>query len=126
MTPEQIKALISEKIAGQGNQVDIGGALPEILAGIVGLIPEGGEDGPIVVTGSITEADTGLYNFTPADGQPSLDDVKAAFLSGRVVVLSIADDDLGEMALTVTEWLNEESALYARENALSASIRWMY
>lgn len=35
MTLEQIKALISEKIAGQGNQVDIAGALPVILGEIV-------------------------------------------------------------------------------------------
>lgn len=31
MTTEEIKAIIAEKIAGQGNQVDIGGALAEIL-----------------------------------------------------------------------------------------------
>ena len=34
MTKEQIKALIAEKIAGQGNQVDSGGALAEILTSL--------------------------------------------------------------------------------------------
>lgn len=35
MTKEQIKALIAKKLAGQGNQVDLGSALPTILEGIV-------------------------------------------------------------------------------------------
>lgn len=38
MTAEQIKALISEKIAGQGSMVDAGGALPAILDAIVDAI----------------------------------------------------------------------------------------
>ena len=40
MTKEEILAMISEKIAGQGTNVDGGGALNDILKGIVGLIPE--------------------------------------------------------------------------------------
>ena len=34
MTLAEIKELISKKIAGQGSQVDIGGALAEVLTGI--------------------------------------------------------------------------------------------
>lgn len=41
MTKEEIKALVSAKIAGQGSMVDIGGALPEIINAIVDAIPEG-------------------------------------------------------------------------------------
>lgn len=37
MTKEEIKNLIDLKIAGQGNQVDAGGALSAILAEILGL-----------------------------------------------------------------------------------------
>lgn len=40
MTKEEIQALIDAKIAGQGSAVDIGGALPAILSGLVELIPE--------------------------------------------------------------------------------------
>lgn len=40
MTPQEIKELVSKKIAGQGSQVDIGGALAEILNGIVDAIPQ--------------------------------------------------------------------------------------
>lgn len=42
MTKQQIKDLVAAKIAGQGNQVDAGGALSSILDAIVDAIPEGG------------------------------------------------------------------------------------
>lgn len=41
MTKEEIKALIAEKIAGQGNQVDMGGALADILNAILDAPAEG-------------------------------------------------------------------------------------
>lgn len=41
MTKEEILALINAKIAGQGTNIDAGSALPEILSGILGLIPDG-------------------------------------------------------------------------------------
>jgi hypothetical protein len=40
MTKDEIKALIAAKIDGQGNQVDIGGALAQVLNAIIDLIPE--------------------------------------------------------------------------------------
>ena len=40
MTKDEIKALISAKVAGQGDQVDAGGALADILNGIIDAIPE--------------------------------------------------------------------------------------
>jgi len=40
MTKDEIKALISAKVAGQGDQVDAGGALAQILNGIIDAIPE--------------------------------------------------------------------------------------
>lgn len=42
MTKEEMKTLIAEKISGQGNQVDIGGALPMILGEIIDAIPTTG------------------------------------------------------------------------------------
>ena len=35
MSPQEIQALIDAKIAGQGSAVDVGGALPQILSGIL-------------------------------------------------------------------------------------------
>ena len=46
MTTNEIKAIIAEKIAGQGNQVDIGGALASVLNAIIDSIPEGGGSVP--------------------------------------------------------------------------------
>ena len=54
MTPEQIKTLIDQKIAGQGSMVDVGGALPTILKEIVDMAGQGGGGGsdvkPIIIT----------------------------------------------------------------------------
>lgn len=40
MTKNEIIALIDAKIAGQGTNIDAGAALPEILKGILELLPE--------------------------------------------------------------------------------------
>lgn len=53
MTKQEIKDLIAAKIAGQGNQVDIGGVLADILNALV----DGGSQ-PIRLTGTISEGDT--------------------------------------------------------------------
>ena len=45
MTKEEIQALINAKIAGQGSAIDIGGALPAILNGILELATQGGGGG---------------------------------------------------------------------------------
>ena len=42
MTKEEIQALIDAKIAGQGSAIDIGGALPAILGGILELATQSG------------------------------------------------------------------------------------
>lgn len=55
MTQEQALALIQEKIAGQGNQVDCGGALAEVLA----LAIKGAT--PVEVT-DITEIDGAILD----------------------------------------------------------------
>lgn len=54
MTTDEIKAIIAEMIAGQGNQVDIGGALAEILNAIV-------DRNSISVVKSPTSISTGEY-----------------------------------------------------------------
>ena len=47
MTPNEIKNLIDQKIAGQGTMVDVGGALPTILKAIVDMA--GGALSPYVL-----------------------------------------------------------------------------
>lgn len=56
MTKEEIKTLISAKVAGQGNQVDSGGALDAILNAIVDSIPEGGGSGAPVLKITLVDA----------------------------------------------------------------------
>lgn len=57
LTPEQIKNLIDQKIAGQGSMVDVGGALPTILKEIVDMAGQsgGGDVKPIILSAEPTE-----------------------------------------------------------------------
>ena len=64
MNKDQIKALISAKIAGQGNQVDSGGALDSILNAIVDAIPEGGGSGAPVLKMTIEQRSYDNIAFT--------------------------------------------------------------
>lgn len=64
MNKEQIKALISAKIAGQGNQVDSGGALDAILNAIIDAIPEGGGSGAPVLKMTIEQNSYDNIAFT--------------------------------------------------------------
>lgn len=64
MNKDQIKALISAKIAGQGNQVDSGGALDEILNAIVDAIPGGGGSGAPVLKMTIEQRSYDNIAFT--------------------------------------------------------------
>lgn len=43
MTAQEIQALIDAKIAGQGSAVDVGGALPQILSGILEIAQSGAQ-----------------------------------------------------------------------------------
>ena len=123
MTKEEIITLISEKIAGQGNQVDISGQLSAILTGIIGLIPEvptpyelpvatsevlGGvkvgsglnvtEEGILSASGGRALIIKGTVNesneFTPYEGQPTIVEASEAFLSGIPVLLDNLEEDI--------------------------------
>lgn len=88
MTKEEIKTLIDTKIAGQGTNVDGGGALATILNGIVDAMPEGGGAEPLVVSGVFD----GL-GFNPNPGGPTFNEALAAFTSGASVLLYSDTDD---------------------------------
>lgn len=51
MTTEEIKTLIDQKIAGQGNQVDLAGALPTILKEIIDSVGKAAPE-TLVITSS--------------------------------------------------------------------------
>lgn len=50
MTKQEIKELVSKKIAGQVSQVDIGGALAEILNGIIDIAGAKKVEVPMLIT----------------------------------------------------------------------------
>lgn len=54
MTKEEIKALVAAKIAGQGSAIDSASVLPDILNGIVDLIPA--EPAPAPTPGEMLSA----------------------------------------------------------------------
>lgn len=41
LTKQEIKDLVEEKLRGQGNQVDLGNVIPDIIDSIVDMIPTG-------------------------------------------------------------------------------------
>lgn len=104
MTKEEIKTLISAKIAGQGNQVDSGGALDEILKAIVDSIPEGGGvDIPEFVFDEsrryyITEEQYGVLDSSPL--------VK---VNGELFVKVVATSEMAEGLVSAAEHLQKFS-----------------
>lgn len=88
MTKEEILAKVQATIAGQGNEVDLGGALPAILEAIVGLIPEGGSGNePLIVPGTISVS-TGMVVVSEEDLQKITD----AYNRGTNVIIEIGGD----------------------------------
>lgn len=95
MSKEEIKALIAAKIAGQGTQVDLGGALPSILDAIVDALPEGGGNEPYIVQGVSPSADIdGALKVSPEEFASA----KEAFLAGRVVIIPEIENGGQEIA----------------------------
>lgn len=86
MTKEEIKALISAKIAGQGNQVDSGGALDEILNAIVDAIPSGGGSGAPVLKMTIDDVGKQYDNIAFMGLAPSITERTVNFaVEGKTV-----------------------------------------
>ena len=88
MTTQEIKALVAAKIAGQGNQVDLGNALSDIFDSLCDLIDAGGQGGtaePLIIEG-VYDGDSGT--FVPNPGQPRFAEAISAINSGKQVYLS--------------------------------------
>lgn len=81
MSKEEIKALINEKIAGQGNQVDVGNALPTILNEIVDAMGTGGSGAVVIEMGYDIPGST--FEWTEAAEQACIE----AFNAGNFNVI---------------------------------------
>lgn len=100
MTPNEIKTLIDQKIAGQGTMVDVGGALPTILKEIVDMASQGGEGlKPIVLTA------------LPAEGM-SLDDLATIGLTKNEMIAAANGERSG-----VIQKLQTGTSYYTITNA---------
>lgn len=86
MDTNEIRALIAQKIAGQGSMVDVGGGLPAILNAIVELLPDGDEKVTFDLTeytvqGNVIGVSENVYN-----------DILDAIKSEKKVLLKVSVD----------------------------------
>ena len=120
MNKQEIRAAVAAKIAGQGNQVDIGGALGPVLNAIVELIPDspaGNE--PLIVEGTAPIDEASLQHpamFEPSAGMPSRAQALAAFTAGRNVILAIRWGEDNEYLTYAQVVASDGSQLFAIGN----------
>ena len=84
MTKEEIKTLINTKIAGQGTNVDGGGALATVLNEIIDAIPEGGGGiEPIILRYKVQLQEEDSPIITPDESNPQFSEIKEAFEANK-------------------------------------------
>lgn len=80
--------------------VDIGGGLPGILNSILDAV----EVGPLIVEGTY---DSSTNEFSPRSGQPTYQEAKEAFESGKPVFLQFSDEkttsEYNDLVVSYTE-----------------------
>lgn len=101
MTKEEMKTLIAEKISGQGNQVDIGGALADVLNELVDAM--GGE--PVVHQVTIQSAEDVTQDVN-IDFAPILGEYISFILDGeeftRGQIISVSEGSDSKMGCVCT------------------------
>lgn len=102
MTPQEIQALINAKIAGQGSAVDVGGALPQILSGILDLAQAGAAKTVVEMVGSVENGtlEQALAALT-IDGEPATVEKLLSLDISQFVIKKIRK--IGEPEVTHTE-----------------------
>ena len=101
MNKQEITALINAKIAGQGNQVDIGGALAEILSELAGAAA------PIEVT-DITALTGDQLDALEVGAKVA----KKTGTAKHLYVVSYKDAENGGLCLTYTDASTVETVSY--------------
>lgn len=101
MTKDEIKTLIAEKISGQGNQVDIGGALADVLNELVDSM--GGE--PVVHQVTIQSGEE-VMDRVNVDFVPILGEYVSFMLNGeefvRGQIISVSEGADSKMGCVCT------------------------
>ena len=129
MTKEQILALIDAKIAGQGTNIDAGSALPEILSGILDLIPEppSGPTYKVIRFAASFDAAMGVYDtkqeMIEALGFESESDFDAV-MSGQMNILF--DGEENWIALRADPGQNQAKVVFAYFESVDETIAFPY
>ena len=103
MDKQQILDLIAAKIAGQGNQVDIGGVLADILSNLASAAA------PIEVTDITKLTDEQLDGLNVGDKV-----VKVTGTQKHLYFVNYKDETAGELLLTYADWQNVEGVYYEK------------
>lgn len=103
MTQQEIQALIDAKIAGQGSAVDVGGALPQILSGILELAQAGATKTVVEMVGSVVDGtlEEALAALT-IDGEPATVEKLLSLDISQFVIKRV--QKLGEPEVTHTQY----------------------
>lgn len=100
-TKEQLQSLINEKIAGQGNQIDLGGALADILLDLVSAAT------PIEVSDITALTGDQLDALSIGDKV-----VKITGTAGHLYTVTYKDAENGGLCLTYADAANVETVSY--------------
>lgn len=109
MEKEQILALISSKIEGQGNQVDTGSALPEILRGIMDLIPTIPEPVAALMVQSANNTTVGGFQVPELTGE-QVQQAYNAVVAGRGCII-VDHDETMHAYVNQADALNDELSI---------------
>lgn len=101
MKQDELLALIAEKIAGQGNQIDLGGALGAILSALAGSAL------PLEVANITALTDEQLDALKVGDKV-----AKKTGTAQHLYVVSYKDAENGGLCLTYTDASNVETVSY--------------
>jgi len=98
---QELQALIDGKIAGQGNQIDLGGALAAVLSELVAAAA------PVEVT-DITEIPGDVLDALPIGGKVA----KKTGTAHHLYVVTYKDAENGGICLTYTDASTVETVSY--------------
>ena len=127
MTTQEIKALVAAKIAGQGNQVDLGNALSDIINSLCDLIDAGGQGGgnkPLIVPCSLDSGEDDKKIVSVSSGEVGIaePEVVAAFRAGRPVLF---EDGANEFLGTLVDCYDEAVDMWAVASSYGIlSVTW--
>ena len=87
--------------------IDTSGTFADTLSEIVDTIPEGSNG--LVIEGTVND----VNSFTPASGQPSIQDVKEAVLAGKQIYIKYVDYDNNAGIAAILNITSDDGVFFA-------------